>query len=147
MREPLATSAARRRALSAGKRAYACSLRAHGATQAQIGLALGISPQRVSQLLAKAERLAAQPRWHGQFPARALNFLIIADLAGKPEIEAAQAVARLTRKDLRETPNLGRGAIAALDAWLDGHGLMLRDEMPIRQNRQNDGASVMPLAL
>ena len=104
MRDPLATSADRRRAreaLSAGKRAYALSLRQHGATQAQIAAALALSSTRVGQILAKAEHLAARPRWQGQLPARALNFLIIRDLAEKPEIEAAQAAARLTVKELK----------------------------------------------
>ena len=131
MRDPLATSADRRRAreaLSAGKRAYALSLRQHGATQAQIAAALALSSTRVGQILAKAEHLAARPRWQGQLPARALNFLIIRDLAEKPEIEAAQAAARLTVKELKMARNLGKHAISALTAWLAGHGLMLRDE-------------------
>jgi hypothetical protein len=113
MRDHLATSADRHRAreaLSAGKRAYALSLRQHGATQAQIAAALALSSTRVGQLLAKAEHLAAQPRWHGQFPARALNFLLVRDLAEKPEIEAAEALARLTVKELKEAPGLGKDA-------------------------------------
>ena len=133
MRDRLATSADRRKAreaLSAAKRGYAWRLRQHGATQVRIGLSLGISPQRVSQLLAKAERLAARPRWHGQLPPRVLSFLIIHDLAGKPELEAAEALARLTVKELREAPGLGKAAIAALAAWLERLGLSLRDETP-----------------
>jgi hypothetical protein len=128
MRNRPVTSADRRKArdaLSAGKRAYAASLRHAGATQCQIGFALGISPQRVGQLLAKASRLAAQPRWHAQFPARVLNYLIISGLADLPEIEAAEALARLAVKDLKETPNLGKDALAALAAWLARHGLAL----------------------
>jgi hypothetical protein len=143
MRDPLATSADRRRAreaCSTAMRAYALRLREHGATQAQIGLALGISPQRVSQLFAKAERLAAQPRWHGQFPARALNFLIVRDLAGKPEVEAAEALARLTFKELKEAPNIGRGASGALIAWLTTHGLALREiSLPTAQRVRERG--------
>ena len=33
------------------------------------------------------------------------------------------AVARLTLKEMKAEPNLGKGAIAALEAWLAGHGL------------------------
>ena len=138
MADPLATSADRRRAreaASAGKRAYALSLRKHGATQAQIAAALGLSSTRIGQILAKAERLAAQPRWLGQFPARALNFLIVRGFAAKPETEAAEALARLTVKELKEAPNLGRGALAALTAWLSTHGLAPRDEKPIPARR------------
>jgi hypothetical protein len=130
MRDPLATSADRRRAreaLSAGKRAYAVTLRQDGATLVQIGAALTLSSTRVGQLLAKAEHLAARPRWHGQFPAHALNFLIVRDLADKPEIEAAEALARLTVKELKEAPGLGKDAIGALAAWLERLGLTLRD--------------------
>jgi hypothetical protein len=136
MRDPLATSAARRRVREAAfKRAYALSLRQHGATQAQIAAALALSSTRVGQILAKAEQLAARPRWHGQFPARALNFLIMRDLAGKPEIEAAQALARLTRKELKEAPGLGKDAIAALAAWLERLGLTLRGEIPVETKK------------
>jgi hypothetical protein len=133
MRNRPVTSADRRKAreaLSAAKRGYALSLRRHGATQAQIGLALALSRTRVGQLLAKAERLAARPHWHGRLPARALNYLIIRDLADKPEIEAAEVLARLTVKELRETPNLGKDAIAGLAAWLERLGLTLRAEIP-----------------
>jgi hypothetical protein len=136
MADPLATSADRhsaREALSAGKRAYALSLRQHGATQAQIAAALALSSTRVGQLLAKAEQLAAQPRWHRQFPARALNFLIVRGLAEKSEGEAARMLAQLTIQDLRETPNLGKDAIAALAAWLAGHGLTWRHELAAAQ--------------
>jgi hypothetical protein len=143
MRDPLATSADRRRAresLSAGKRAYALSLRKHGATLVQIGTALALSPTRVGQLLAKAEHLAAQPRWHRQFPARALNFLIVRDLAGKPEIEAAEALARLTRKELKEAPGLGKDAIGALIAWLATHGMALREISPPQRIRERGRA-------
>ena len=139
MRDPLATSADRRKAreaLSEAKRAYALRLRQHGATQAQISAALALSATRLGQLLAKAERLAAQPRWHGQFPARALNFLIIRDLAEKPEIEAAEALARLTVKELKKAPNLGKDAIRALDAWLERLGLTLRDEITVETNKK-----------
>ena len=108
----------------------------------QIAAALALSPTRVGQLLAKAEHLAARPRWHGQFPARALNFLIVRDLAEKPEIEAAEALARLSRKEIQAEPNLGRGAVKAIEVWLAGHGLTLRDETPTGTN----GDSVMTLA-
>ena len=106
------------------------------ARQAQAAAALALSSTRVGQLLAKAERLAAQPRWHGQFPARALNFLIIRDLAEKPEIEAAEALARLTVKELKEAPNLGKAAIRALAASLERLGLTLRDEITVETNKK-----------
>ena len=154
MADPFATFADRRRAreaLSAAKRGYALRLRSAGATYAQIGVALGLSSTRIGQLLAKAERLAAQPRWHGQFPARALNFLIIRGLTDLPELEAARAVAKLSRRELMKQPNLGKGAIGALEAWLTGLDLALRDEALAREARQNQSvernrAGVMPLA-
>jgi predicted transcriptional regulator len=145
MRDRLATFADRRRArdaLSAAKRGYALRLREHGATEAQIGLALGLSPQRVSQLLAKAERLAAQPSWHAQFPARALNFLKVSDLAEKPEIEAAEALARFSRRELVKQPNLGKGALAAIEAWLAGHDLTWRAEVPTAEPKRTPIAEI-----
>ena len=146
MRDPFATSVDRRRArkaLSAGRRAYALHLRSAGATYAQIGVALGLSSTRVGQLLAKAERLAAQPRWHGQFPARALNFLIIRGLADLPELEAALAVAKLTREQIKAEPNFGPGALAAIEAWLAGIRLALRDE-PITESKTGASARKRP---
>ena len=130
------TGRRRREALSEAKRAYALRLRSAGATYAQIGVALGLSSTRVAQILAKAAWLAERPQWHNQLPARALNFLIIRDLAEKPEIEAAEALARLTVKELREAPGLGRAALALFAAWLAGLGLTLRDETPTAENEK-----------
>ena len=132
----------RRERLSAAKRGLALAMRSAGATQAQIAAALALSPARIAQILAKAEHLAARPHWHGQFPARALNFLIGRDLPERPEIEAAEALARLSRKEIQAEPNLGRGAVKAIEVWLAGHGLTLRDETPTGTN----GDSVMTLA-
>jgi hypothetical protein len=128
--DPLAYAVRRRarEAISAGRRAYALSLREHGATRAQIAAALALSRTRVGQILANAEHLAAQPRWHRQFPARALNFLIIRGLADLPENQAATVVAKFTRRELLDQPNLGRGAVGALTAWLAMHALAPRDD-------------------
>ena len=37
-------------------------------------------------------------------------------------------MAKFTRKEIKAEPNLGKGALAALEAWLAGHGLTLRAE-------------------
>jgi hypothetical protein len=146
MADPLSTSADRRttrEALSTAKRAYALSLRQHGATQAKIAAALALSSTRVGQLLANAEQLAARPRWHRQFPARALNFLIVRDLASKPEIEAAEALAQLTFQDLKKTPNLGKAAIAALTTWLAAHRLAPREISTAQRIRERGRATTL----
>jgi hypothetical protein len=64
--------------------------------------------------------------WRARLPTRALSFLRHHGFDALPEIEAARAVARMTRRDLAALPNLGHGTIAALAAWLAGHGLELQ---------------------
>jgi hypothetical protein len=136
-----------REARAAAKRGRAAALREGGATLADIGRALGLSVEGARRLVLQAERRASRPDWHSRLNnTRALRFLRERDLSGLLELEAAEAVARLSRKELKAEPNLGKGALAAIEAWLAGHGLALRDEIPTRRNRQNgkhDGASVM----
>jgi hypothetical protein len=134
-----------REALSVGKRAYAVRLRQHGATQAQIGVALGLSPTRVGQILAKAERLASRPQWHnGLNNTRALHFLRMRGLADLAEIEAALAAAQFTRRELMVQPNFGTGACAAMRAWLATHGLGLRDETPTAETEKGRSLAEAP---
>jgi hypothetical protein len=55
-----------------------------------------------------------------------VNFLRIRGLDVLPEIEAASAVACFTRRELMQAPNFGKGAAAAVTAWLARHDLTLR---------------------
>jgi Sigma-70, region 4 len=116
----------RREARSAALRAQALALRQCGATYAEIGAALGLSLERARQIIRKAERLANAPRWFDPLPMRAQTFLHNAGLAELPEIEAALAVARLTRRELLATPNFGRVACDAVATWLARHRPALR---------------------
>jgi Sigma-70, region 4 len=128
-RIPISSPADRRifrEARSAALRAQALALRQSGATYADIGAALGLSLERARQITRKAERLANAPRWFDPLPMRAQTFLHNTGLSELPETEAAAAVARFTRRDLLATPNVGKGAIAELVAWLGKHGLALR---------------------
>ena len=118
----------RREARSAALRQQALALRQSGATYAAIGAALGLSLERGRQIVRKAERLANDPHWYDSLPARAVNLLHIAGLTELPEPEAAAAVAQLTRRELLATPNFGKGAAAAIAAWLARHGLTLKAE-------------------
>jgi hypothetical protein len=133
-RIPIATTPTERRirreAHSAALRDRALALRQTGATYAAIGGVLGVSLERARQIVRKAERLAFDPRWHDELPARALNFLRSHELDGLPEHEAAIAVARLTRRELMRAPNFGAGACAAVVAWLARRGLKLQPESP-----------------
>jgi hypothetical protein len=115
-----------REARSAVLRAQALALRQDGATYVEIGAALGVSQARAHQIVRKAERLTNSPCWYDGLPMRARTFLHNAGLTALPEIEAAAAIARLTRRELLATPNFGRGACDAVVAWLARHGLALR---------------------
>jgi hypothetical protein len=117
-----------RAAFASAKRAHALSLRRRGATLAEIGAELGVCREQARQAVLKAERLIERPHWSDALPTRARRFLRDHDLADLPEAKAAEAVARFTLKDLKAEPNLGKGAIGAIVAWLAGHGLGLRDD-------------------
>jgi len=121
----------RREARSAALRDLALALRQGGKTFAIIGQELGLSLERARQIVKKAERLANAPRWFDPLPMRAQTFLHNMNLTALPEIEAAIAVARLSRRELLAAPNIGRGAADAIAAWLAGHGLKLREASPL----------------
>lgn len=116
----------RREAQSADRRAQALTLRRSGKTYDAIGRALGVSLERAQQIVRKAERLTNSPRWFDGLLVRAQTFLHNHGLAELPEIEAAVAVAQLTRRELMAAPNVGKGTCDALIAWLERHGLTLR---------------------
>jgi hypothetical protein len=116
----------RREARSSERRAQALALRRRGKTFAAIGRELGVCPARARQIIVKAERLAVHPHWADALPARSRLFLINAGFARLPELEAGQAIARLSRREALAFPNFGIGALTALIAWLEKHGLALR---------------------
>jgi len=113
----------RREARSAALRDLALALRQGGKTFAIIGQELGLSLERARQIVKKAERLANAPRWFDPLPMRAQTFLHNMNLTVLPEIEAAIAVARLSRRELMRAPNVGHAVADALGAWLAHHGL------------------------
>ena len=124
-----------REAKSAAMRAKALALHKDGATYAKIGRKIGVCRDRARQIALKAERLAEHPRWFDPLPTRAVNFLHWRGLSELPELEAALAVAKFSRRELMEQPNLGKGALGALIAWLAGHGLALGDETHTENNK------------
>ena len=87
-----------REARSAALRDLALALRQGGKTFAIIGQELGLSLERARQIVKKAERVANAPRWFDPLPMRAQTFLHNMNLTALPEIEAAIAVARLSRR-------------------------------------------------
>jgi hypothetical protein len=128
-RLPLSTPADRsilREARSTALRAQALALRQSGATYAEIGAAIGLSLERARRIVRKAERLANDPHWHDNLPARAQTFLHNTGLSELPETQAAAELAQLTRRELLSAPNIGKSAAAAIAAWLARHGLTLR---------------------
>jgi Sigma-70, region 4 len=127
----------RREARSATLRARALALRQDGWTYAAIGQALGVSLERARQIVKKAERLR-EARWYDALPARAL-FLHRRGWQHLDELAAAQAVARLSRRELMSSPNFGKGACAAVLAWLAMHGLKLSTEIEGRATEANKG--------
>jgi hypothetical protein len=128
---PAKTTAVERRIAreqqSAATRERALALRQAGQTYAAIGAELGVCLERARRVVLKAKRLSEHPRWFAALPARAVNLLARCGLDTLPDGEAAHAVARLSRKELMAQPNLGRGAIDAICAWLEQHGLALRE--------------------
>lgn len=112
---------------SAAMRGRALALRQAGQTYAAIGAELGVCLERARRAVLNAKRLTEHPRWFDALPARAVNLLARCGLDALPDREAAHAVARLSRKELTAQPNLGRGAIDAICAWLEQHGLALRE--------------------
>jgi hypothetical protein len=120
-----------REARSAERRSRALSLRRGGATYAAIGAALSVSLERARRIVLQAERLADHPHWTDGVARRAINFLRHQGLSTLPEIEAAQAVAKLSRSELMSFPNFGRSAYEALLGWLAVHGLRAAEPMEI----------------
>ena len=95
------------------------TLRQRGATYAEIGHEFGLSKTRVRQIALRA----GNPHWQDQLPGRVRTFLHNMNLTALPEIEAAIAVARLSRRELMRAPNVGHAVADALGAWLAHHGL------------------------
>jgi hypothetical protein len=125
-----ATRRVAREARTAAKRAVALALRKGGATYVEIGVELGVCLERARRIVVNAERLTEQPRWFDALPTRAATFLRLRGLSELPEVEAALAVAKLTRNGIEAEPNFGRGALGAIEAWLAGHGLTWRNQTP-----------------
>jgi hypothetical protein len=75
---------------------------------------------------------------------RAQTFLHNMNLTALPEIEAAIAVARLSRRELLAAPNLGRGAVDAIAAWLGDHGRKLQLELTLRPMKSGAPARGRP---
>ena len=133
---PAAERRIRREARSETLRERALALRRGGWTFAVIGNALGVSPKRAGQIVRKAERRKRDPHWYDGLPVRVIYFLYGRGLTSVPEIEAAHAVARLSRRELMRTPNFGAGSCAAVVAWLARHGLKLQPESPYAQKNE-----------
>ena len=132
------TPAERRRyaeAFAAARRAQALLLRRSGFRFHEIGVALGVTLERARCITYDAERRASHPHWYDELPQRAVARLGKLGLLDRPEPEAACAVARLSARELLQTPNFGRTSLAALCAWLARHGLALRDEGGPSQSR------------
>src|SRR5262249_61012509 len=111
---PIATTPTERRirreARSATLRERALALRRVGWTYIAIGQVLGVSLDRARRITLQAERLANAPRWYDGLPARAVNLLHQRGLSALSEIDAAGAVAQLSRCELMRTPNFGKNA-------------------------------------
>ena len=103
------------------RRDRALALRQDGETFAAIGTALSVSPTRARQLVLRCQH------WGDGLPGRLRTLLHMMELDGLPEIEAAVAIARLTRRELLSKPNIGKRAADAASAWLARHGLTLRE--------------------
>jgi len=115
-----------REARSAEQRKLALALRRDGATYAVIAVALGVCLERARRITRQAERLADHPRWFDSLPQRAISFLRAHGLDALPEIEAARALANVSRRELLSTPNFGGVSLSVLCDWMGKHGFALR---------------------
>lgn len=115
--------------------ARAIAMKAEGKTQRQIGVAFGISIDRVRQLMAAAASRArlreTEPNRAG-LSVRARNVLLL--LIVEPEDDHTDRdrrlparVAALSRVQLFDAPNAGKGTVAEIEAWLWERGLCLAD--------------------
>ena len=105
--------------------------KAEGATHRAIGEEFGISKERVREVIAGAkhrERLRDQEPNRAALSVRAWNGL--SNSISQPEESPTERdqrlpgrVAALTRKQLSDTPNLGKSTIAEIEAWLWQRGL------------------------
>jgi hypothetical protein len=127
---PPAERRIRREARSQTLRDLALGLRQAGWTLAEIAAALGLSIERARQIVRKAERRCRDAHWSDALPARARHSLYARGLLALSEIEAVQAVAQLSRRELMRAPDFGNGTCAAIIAWLARHGLKLQPESP-----------------
>jgi len=137
----------RREARSATLRERALALHRAGESYRSIGRVLGVSLARARQIVRKAERLARNPHWYDALPQRPVSFLRNQGWDALSEIEAARAVARLSRRDLLSTLNFGHVSLDALCDWLARHDLTLSpesEEAPPRGGRPSDSKG--PLA-
>jgi len=107
------------------------TLRQRGATYAEIGHEFGLSKTRVRQIALRA----GNRHWQDQLPGRVRTFLHNMNLSALPETEAADAIARLSRRELLAAPNIGRGAVDAIAAWLGDHGHKLQLELTLRPTK------------
>ena len=62
--------------------------------------------EHVRQIVAKAERLADNPRWYDALPMRVVTFLHRNGLTDLTEAEAAAAVAQLSPRELMAHRNI-----------------------------------------
>src|SRR6516165_10358888 len=122
----------------------ALTLRQRGATYAEIGHEFGLSKTRVRQIALRA----GNRHWQDQLPGRVRTFLHNMNLTALPEIEAAIAVARLSRRELMRAPNVGHAVADALGAWLAHHGLAFQSSQkkPGAPSRERPSDSDSPFA-
>ena len=112
------------------------AMKAQGRTQREIGVAFGVSIDRVRQIMARAQSRA---RMHAHQPnraglsVRAQNVLplLIAETEADPverDRLLPERVATLTSRDIRRANNAGKLTLAEIEAWLWEHGLCLSEE-------------------
>ena len=118
----------------------ALALHQAGKTFAAIGLELGCSRTRAQQIVSRA----AGAHWSAHLPGRVRTFLHHAGLVAGPELDAARAVAQLSRRELLAAPNMGRAGAAAVAEWLARYGLELQAKGVPATGRLSDSTS--PLA-
>lgn len=112
------------------------AMRAEGRTYRAIGETYGVSVDRVKQIIARAEaqvRLRTTEPNRAALSVRAQNVLSM--MIDQPEEDRAERdqllparVAALTRKQIADAFNAGKGTLAEIEAWLWERGLTLSDE-------------------
>lgn len=109
------------------RHALAQRMRSEGNTMTKIGHALGVTAERVRQILMLVKQRRADEECLGKEPFSTLNPRVRRHLLagfGPGEHPKLSEVREMMRSgDLKKIPNLGKLALHQIETWLQSHGV------------------------